>query len=416
TDPSGAPSGSTPSPQGGGVIRFGIVGEPATLDPYSPLASHLTYALVRPVYRSLYRFEPDGTPVADLVESIETEGRRTVVRLVPAEWSDGSAITARDVRATWRRARAPSGWRAVARLRVLDERTVELTGDASDWPRALARLTFVLPGGRPRPAIAGGPFRIAEITRGLRYVYEPNPRWDGPAVLPQRVVVTVVERLEILLALLERGSLDGAWPPVGVNLRQRLTEMGLESESALGWELVYLDLSGSPLSADQRFGLYGLIDRARLDSGLVRDGGRIAHQLKIGPQRINIGQGRGPAGSVPVGATLQLAVPVGDELLEFVQRVLQRDFAKAGVRLEMVTIDTATFYGAWRRDDPIDLALRRHLGAPGLRPEERVPDALPLWHMKSLLAWRSGVHGLRVNPTVEGPLWNASEWWIDRSR
>ncbi|MFN2525896.1 MAG: ABC transporter substrate-binding protein [Actinomycetota bacterium] len=417
SDGAGPPRGNgsspiaTPDPGEGGVIRFGILGEAPTLDPYSPLASHLTFALVRPLYRSLYRWDEDGNPVPDLVESIEVNGRRAVVQLVATRWSNGRAIDTRDVRATWRNASPESGFKAVSRLRAIDSNTLELVGSIRNWPRALARLTFVLPRGRPRPGVWSGPFGLTRRTRGLEYVYEPNARWDGRPVLAARIHVFVVERLEILIDLLEEGRLDAAAPPLSVNLDQRLHEVGLESESALGWEIVYLDFSGSALTEEQRFGLYRLIDRRRLERGLVRDQGRLARSLRSGPGRVRAP--RLPGGAVPTGAILQLAVPVGDELLEFVQRVLQRDLARSGIRLEMVSIDAATFYGAWRRDDPIDLALRRRVGGPGMPSSERPPDALPLWQTESVLAWRSGVHGLIVNPTVEGPLWNASEWWIE---
>ena len=68
---------------------------------------------------------------------------------------------------------------------------------------------------------------------------------------------------------------------------------------------------------------------------------------------------------------------------------------------------------------PADAALRRRAGAPGLTdPPEvaaRLP-ALPLFGLDTFVARRDGVHGIRVNPTLEGPLWNLHEWWVEHGR
>jgi len=64
--PDGASTTPTPPREPSGSVVVGVYGEPATLDPYSPLASESTWQLVRPVYPSLYRMAPDGSVEADL--------------------------------------------------------------------------------------------------------------------------------------------------------------------------------------------------------------------------------------------------------------------------------------------------------------------------------------------------------------
>jgi hypothetical protein len=39
----------------------------------------------------------------------------------------------------------------------------------------------------------------------------------------------------------------------------------------------------------------------------------------------------------------------------------------------------------------------------------------PLASVATFMAWREKVHGIAVNPSPEGPLWNARDWWIEPS-
>jgi hypothetical protein len=113
---------------------------------------------------------------------------------------------------------------------------------------------------------------------------------------------------------------------------------------------------------------------------------------------------------VPGGASLALAAPVGDELLELVQRALLEQLSGAGFDVELLGVDPLVLL---RGDRWTTVA--RAAGAPGGGdPPGAVtrPGALPLFHVATVHAWREGVHGLQVNPTFDGPLWNAEEWWL----
>lgn len=39
---------------------------------------------------------------------------------------------------------------------------------------------------------------------------------------------------------------------------------------------------------------------------------------------------------------------------------------------------------------------------------------LPVYQRPTLMAWYGHVHGLQDNPTLEGPAWNAEEWFVDQ--
>ena len=408
------PLATSPSISRGGSVAFGVYGEPATLDPYSPLASDLTYALARPVYRSLYRFTPEGEAVPDLVRSLDTSGEVATIDLVRARWSDGRRITTRDVVATIRRARPPSGLASIENVSRRGPRRLVVTGDIVEWPELLARVSFVLPRGSYGDVYSGA-FVLRSRVPGLQVVLEPNPVSSSQPYL-DRIVVRFTEGLDFLVGLLRDGRLDAAWLPSTVNLSQRLAEVGLAYDEALGWERVYLDLSGADLTRRQLRQLAAAIDRSRIHQGFVRDDGRVADTLHPDPSQDGAD---GPYAGIFRGAAdggegdIQLSASIGDELLELIQRLVQVQLDSAGFEVELVNVEARRFYGEWAVEDPIAGALRRAGGAPGwqmLRGPSRA--ALPLFHVTSVLSWREGVAGLRVNPTLEGPLWNAEAWHV----
>lgn len=333
----GARDEPSPSPVAGGTLRFGVVGEPATLDPTSVRASVLTFLLARPRVASPLRF------------------------------------------------------------RVTD--------------RGFTRARFTR-----GAALDSGPFRLVRHQRGLKLVLERNPGWDGSPPLLDRVVVYFIESLDIAIALLERGRLDAASLPVSVNLDERLDEIGLAYDDRLGFEAVHLRFNDELLSSDSAIAVGHRIDRDALIEGFVRDDGRLTNALYPAPCCWDgyYAHVAAPGGEPP--ATLRLAAPAGDQLLDLMQRALQVQLRKRGIAVELVTVPASTLYGEWLRSPPVEAFLARTLGRPGLSdpaPDDIAFTAVPLAQVETLVAWRDGVHGVAVDATLGGPLRYAGEWWKD---
>ncbi len=387
-------------PTRGGTVEIGVVGEPATLDPYGLHASDLTFALVRPVFPMPYRLLPDGSTQPDLAANLEVSGRRAELTLRPTEWSDGRPVTARDVVASIERARPPSGFAAIDDARVIGPRAVEMTGAIDDWAAALASGAYVLPHGKLAAGrISGGPFRFGRYGQGRRITYEPNEEWDGPAPLLDQVVVSFVQGTQLLIRLLEDGRLDAAAPPMSVNLDERLAEAGVAHAEALGHETIAIEAGADGLTGGAWARLVGVIDLDRLVESFVRDDGERTGGRVRAP---------GSAG-LPLPIEVSIAAPEGDELLGLIQRAIQLDLERSGVTSQLITGPVSTHYGQWRDDSPADLALVRLAGAPGAIALER--RVVGIARIETIVAWRDEVHGIAVNPSLDGPLWNAHEWW-----
>lgn len=398
-----------------GAITFGVIGEPATLDPYSPRASDLTYALVRPVYPSLFRLLPSGEPRPSLALSLDETRLGARVRLREAAWSNGRPITAADVVASIRRARPPSGFARITAARALGRRTLDLRGTAGDWPEALATAAFVLP--REGLRVSGGPYRVVSRTPGLEVVYGRNPRWWGSAPRVAKVSVQYAANLDIMLGLLRRGKFDAGAPLSTLGLDVRLEAAHLRGSSALGWESILLDFSRSDLPRSERVGVARAVDRSALVDVFVRDDGRASFSLnpEPGPSGAGGPWARSLGPSRPTGQIVEIAAPRDDELLGLLQEALYRQLQTAGIPAELTSIEGSEYYGGWLEKEAVDVSLRRRAGAPGKskgREAFRNFDALPFAHVDSVVVWRPGLQGLRPNPTFEGPLWNLERWFV----
>lgn len=384
-----APTGSASRP-----LRFGVIGAPATLDPYHRDASDLTYTLARPVYPSLYRFLPSGIPRADLAQEIVEKRHSAVVRLAPARWSDGRPITARDVVASAQRARSPSGF-AEVRAEAIGRRTVRFTGPTGDWEERLATLAFVLPRGRAGRAF-GGPFRVKSFTTGYELVLERNPRYSGPPAETPVLKVRFVQDLDLMLLLLENGDLDAAAPLSTVNLDQRLEEHGFEYDRKIGWEEIWIDFSRSPLNFVERASLLRGIDWDKLEKAYVRSDG----ELELPTER----------GGAAVVVNETLIGSGSDELVSLLMRGAWFQLRDAGHRIELLRVDPDVLYGRWGGGGPPGTALRRVASAPDLDdPLGLGRDGRRALAVATYVTWRPGIEGPEANPTLDGPLWNAED-------
>ncbi|MFN2488344.1 MAG: ABC transporter substrate-binding protein [Actinomycetota bacterium] len=395
-------------PRSGGMVAFGVLGAPATLDPYSPVASDLTRALVRPVYPSLYRFLPDGRTVPSLARSATRAGDVVTIELERRRWSDGRPILARDVVASWRRAGPPSGFAAFDEVRAQGERTVALSTATSEPERALASAAFILPRGRAG-LVSGGPFQVTSRREGLEVVYRPDPEWSGSPPHLGVLKVRFVQSFRQLLALLDEGRLDAAALPSMVNLGE-IVGRDLELRGVLGWETVYLDLEGSSLGRADRAAVIGALDREAIAEAFVRGDGRVTDAL---PSAVSApARGASEGGSVE---RVQISTAAGDELLQLIQRAVFRQLEAAGLESDLVGIEPEVFYGRWGSTSPTHVELRRSTGGPPYLPSPPARAAFPLFRVRSFIASSPRLHGARPNPTFEGPLWNVERWWLEAS-
>ena len=194
----------------------------------------------------LASYDPDGNLVPRLAVGIPTianggvSADQTSIRWTLHEglkWSDGSAMTARDVVFTWRYCTHAdtgctnsSAFAGITSVEAIDDRTVEIRFEA---PTPYPYSAFV---GAGTPIISAaqfadcvgaaaracdaqntaplgtGPYRIVEFTPNEGAVYERNPFYRGDAPYFDRVVLRGGgDAVSAARAVLEDGEADYAW-------------------------------------------------------------------------------------------------------------------------------------------------------------------------------------------------------------
>ena len=355
-----------------------------------------------------------------------------------AVWSDGSPVTADDLR------------------RSADSRFVAgVDGPAADGT-VTVRFTSPLPGWRrlwsgtdsvaaPKPGLWGGPFVVEAHVPGLEAVLRANDRWHRGRPFLDRVRLVLVPDATIARKLLEKGELDVVMPPAGtVRTRQLESIRGVSvgrSERG-GWWTGLLVRPGG-LGKAQRTALVASVDRAAFVGTLLRDEASVLDGFAGGAGGDGAWAGVGPGTpSALRGVTVDLVGELEEPMLDVLQRAMQKRAHPAGGRLELRNaeadrVERWVAEGSYQAavvmqlDGPepcwtcrwsaVDEALARAADAGDaaavtaleakLRDEAAV---LPLWRPVTVVAWREGLGGVRANGYASSAAWNAEEWWRER--
>jgi ABC-type transport system substrate-binding protein len=434
TTPSLVPT-SVPVRPRGGQARVGVWGAP---DPAAPtLGGAAVRALVLP---QLFVAGPDGTWVPSLVQpgSDLSAGDNRAARFrlrAGATWSNGAPITADDLR------------------RSADSRFVSsVDGPAADGTLT-ARFTQPLPAWRrlwsgvdsvraPAPGVWGGPFVVAGSTPGLDIVLHRNDAWWGrPAPYLDEVRLVLVPDEITARQLLGKGELDVVMPPATTTRTSGLRALpgvSVDTSNRGGWS-VGLFLPGNRLGRGQREAIVHAVDRQRFVSVLL-DGEAVRLDGFAGPEDATWASVRADAaGSWKAGSTVELVGENEEPMTEPLERVLQQRGAAGKASVDLRNAEASVVEGwlaagaydafiamvfdgpdpCWTcRWSAADGTLARAADAGDRQAaaalEAKLRDqslVLPLWRPRTVVAFRSGLHGVRANGFGLDGAWNAWEWW-----
>lgn len=440
---SGAGSGVGPSTTAapphrrGGSARVGVWAEP------DPGGATLGGAAVRSlVLPQLFVAGPDGKWAPSLVvpgsDKTAADQRSASLRLrAGAVWSDGSPITADDLRrsADGRFVAGVDGPAADATL------TVRFTQALPGWRRLWSGTETV---SAPAVGVWGGPFVLADYVPGLEAVLRVNERWYAGRAFLDEVRLVLVPDATIARQLLAKGELDVVMPPAAtVRARQLAAIPGVTVSKAPaavvgGWWAGLLLRPGG-LSRERRAAVAASVDRAAFVGTLLQGEATVLDGFASGGGAW-AGAGPGPSDALR-GTTVDLVGELEEPMTATLQRSMQKRAHPSGGRLELRNAEADRVEGwvvggsyqaalvlqfdgpvvCWTcRWAPIDEPLARAADSGDqtavrsleakLRDEALV---LPLWRPVAVVAWRDGLGGVRVNPFALNAAWNAWEWWRD---
>ena len=207
------------APAQGGTLTEAIVGTPQYLNPVLARPYSADTELTRLLFRGLLRVDEQMRVVPDLAESltVSADGKVYTAVLKPnVKWSDGSELTADDVRYTYETVTDASYQSPVqslyanAAITVPDSRTVVFTLNQAYEPFRAALTMGILPsklwldqspqtfslGELNVKPVGNGPYKFQSVTKDRSgnvhgFTFSRNQFFSGPAPLIDKIVVKV---------------------------------------------------------------------------------------------------------------------------------------------------------------------------------------------------------------------------------
>ncbi len=296
-----------------GVLRVAVTQEPKSLNPL--LATTTTDGFVdRLMFEPLLTADPRGNPIPMLAARVPTTANGGVSRdgltvtyhlRSDAKWSDGVAVTARDVKWSWqalvdpndnvisrhgydlvRSIKTPDAHTVVVRLKRRFAPFVNTFFAESDQPYAVAPAHVLakypninqVPFNQA-PPVSDGPFRFASWQHGDRIVLAANPTFfEGKAAL-DRVVVNVIPDENTGVNLLRTHAIDYLYQPsiaMYPSLKDipdtKLVWVNANAYEGVGFNLTHPNVS----DARVRLAIAHAVDKAGLVNRLTYDKNKVA--------------------------------------------------------------------------------------------------------------------------------------------
>ncbi|HLF69339.1 MAG TPA: ABC transporter substrate-binding protein [Actinomycetota bacterium] len=454
--PQGPRPSAGPPQDPSGEVTIAYPQDPVSLDPYSVQGdTSATKDLLRPVLPTLLTITPEMRYAPGLAlrvprgRDITTTPFSVTYHLDPAaRWSDGSAMGAADVRATWQAIRqgtvASSRYSHVVDVKVDGPHRVTVVFDTPQegWRDLFSAGDFILPAslaGRGDRAevmstgapISGGPFLLQAYEAGLSLTYSSNPKWwrNGPGL--KRVTVLIVPDDETAIGLFKQDEVDVIAATSRLNLRHRLSAAGASVSARFGyswWELVFNTSSGDVREPHLRRAIALSVDRQgfveaflssegrvldsqvpgsgpKLYADLHRDNKAASAELKLAKVPASTGR-----------STLTISAAV-DSLGDLLERTIERALTDLGLKVDLRDTSADELYGEWLPKGDFQIALVERRGSPALSAISADSAALrsqltvlPLLETQMIIGFRRNVKGPSANASTDGPLWNLHMW------
>lgn len=380
-----APPGCTrKSPADQGTLVIALPGAPESIDPRLAADAYGTQIL-QMTHASLIRMDAAGNPVPDLAEHWEQTGPTSFLFRLRGgiRFHDGRELTSADVRFTFEwildpKHRSPHrhAYSAISRIETPDERTVLFRLTEPFAPFLAGMVRGIVPRGSPvsaySPPVGAGPYRIDDFQRDEAVRLSRFEGYYGGPPAIEHVVVKFVPDANVRFLELSKGSvnfvLNGVDPDL---LTAALENRNLVMEEAPGSNASYLGFNlRDPILSDLRVrkAIAKAIDREAIVRAIwgghadiadsILSPGFWAHAEGIPPVRydpaaaaalLDAAGYRDPDGAGPKPRFTLTYKTSQDELRRRIAAVLQEQWRRIGIAVEVHSYEWGTFFSDIRK-------------------------------------------------------------------
>jgi peptide/nickel transport system substrate-binding protein len=377
--PQGCRTDPGPAREGGQIVVH-VEAEPAIL---CDLVEHDAWSrwIVENQVAETLLFQDPWTGVVGprLAESITGDDKQLTLKLrAGVGWHDGKPFSSADVAFTLGKAKDPkvgadqrADLEPIAAIETPDAQTVVLKlGKPAPYLRqALAHIS-ILPkhayegkdlrrAEASRSPIGTGPFRFVEWRPGEQIVIARHDGYWGEKAHLERVVFKIVRDKQVAWQLYQRGELDVMWRlPTVRTAEEARADTRLAGHRMYLWAprayffIVYNTRRGPLADAKVRRALTQMVDRERFMKIAFNGYGRLitgpyplgtpSYDSEIKPWPYDPKQAAEDLKAAKVDKPkLTFLLTAGSKTVEQLATLMKEDFARAGVELELATVDFA---------------------------------------------------------------------------
>jgi peptide/nickel transport system substrate-binding protein len=382
-------------------LRMAWAQDATGLDPHTQTAFS-SLRLLELIYEPLVRLDSELNVVPAIAESwsFSEDGTTLTFKLdADAKFSDGTPVTAADVKASFERlldeatgAAARSNFLSIASIDTPDNGTVVFTLSQPDAPILVAMATInaaVVPasaieaGTIGTTALGSGPFKLDQWDPNSREVLSANAEWAGGELAIDGITISVLPDETAILASLRAGQTDFALlnDPLIATLVPNEPNLQLNAIPGLAYNVLQLNPSRPPMdNLLVRQAISCAVNRQEvLDTALVGEG-QVTGPLTMPAyasdpstlfcyeQDLEKAKALMEEAGMADGFKATVIAASGEPPVASAEaQVLQSQLAEIGVDLEIKIMELNVFVDTWLAGD-FDMAVAQNGGRPDPYP------------------------------------------------
>jgi peptide/nickel transport system substrate-binding protein len=442
-----AQSGTTDLPRGGN-LTFARAFEPITFDPLKTQGDNGSLWDMVQIYDQLVEYQPgslDVKPGLATSWTVSPDGLKYTFKLRDAKFSNGSPVTAEDVKFSIDRFGDPKTNASFAGFlaaqykssKIVDPHTFVVTlkhPDAGFLAALAVPVASITPKavvtaegekGYGMKPIGSGPFKLAEFARGRFVKLVRNPHyWRAGYPLLDSVTINYVPNDNTRMLQLRSGQADVAEGVPYTQAADLSSQSGVtvQANPIVAYDAIWLNHAYGPLKdVKVRQALNYALDKQAINKAVYAGKAEVANNTFA---KVKYWSASTPAyasdpakakqllsaSGYPNGFKLSLKVPAGDTVHNNVAVIAKDAWSKLGISVSIQPEETNSLFTAYSKGD-----FQAAIPLPSLTSDVLVPDELAL----AWLRWTKGYQSFFTqykSPAVESLVTQANAATDDAKR